>query len=232
MLEVVRSCGDRRGLLDAIERHQPDAVITEVGLPPAGTDEGIQVARSLRVSAPAIGVVVLSRHSDPRDVRALLDGGSGRRGFLLKDSITDRHQLVAAVKATVAGGSVIDPRAVEALISAGDLGARSRLSALTARECDVLEQIAQGKSNFAIARSLGIHKRSLENHVNAIFTKLGLRGDETISPRVKAGLIYSGGDLGHVDRHNGEVAFAAGRFGRAPAHRSLPDGNGEKRGPQ
>ena len=189
-IEAVAFCGDRTSLTEAIARERPDAVVTDIRMPPTGTDEGIQVARELRVTNPDIGVVVLSQFADPSYVLAFLDAGSARRAYLLKERVSDPQQLVAAIEAVVAGGSVIDPKVVEVLVRARSAGARSPLSALTRREHDVLSELAQGKSNAAIADSLVLTKRAVEKHINAIFTKLELESPEDISRRVKAALLF------------------------------------------
>jgi len=189
-IEPVAFCGDRDSLTDAIERERPDAVLTDIRMPPTGTDEGIQVARALRVSDPDIGVVVLSQFVDPSYVLAFLDSGSARRAYLLKERVSDPYQLVGAIEAVVAGGSVIDPKVVEVLVRARSAGTRSRLSVLTRREHDVLAELAQGKSNAAIADSLVLTKRAVEKHINAIFTKLELDSPDDVSRRVKAALLF------------------------------------------
>jgi len=189
-IEAVAFCGDRDSLTAAIERERPDAVLTDIRMPPTGTDEGIQIARALRVSDPDIGVVILSQFADPSYVLAFLDSGSARRAYLLKERVSDPNQLVAAIEAVVAGGSVIDPKVVEVLVRARTVGARSPLSVLTRREHDVLAELAQGKSNAAIAESLVLTKRAVEKHINAIFTKLELDSPDDVSRRVKAALLF------------------------------------------
>ena len=189
-IEPVAFCGDRASLSDAIQRERPDAVLTDIRMPPTGTDEGIQIARELRVSDPDIGVVILSQFVDPSYVLAFLDSGSARRAYLLKERISEPQQLVAAIDAVVAGGSVIDPKVVEVLVQARSAGARSPLGALTRREHDVLSELAQGKSNAAIAKSLVLTKRAVEKHINAIFTKLELDNPDDVSRRVKATLMF------------------------------------------
>ena len=167
-IDAVAVCEDRDSLTAAVERERPDAVLTDIRMPPTGTDEGIQVARALRISDPDVGVVVLSQFADPSYVLAFLDSGSARRAYLLKERVSDPHQLVAAIEAVVAGGSVIDPKVVEVLVRARSVGTKSPLSALTRREHDVLAELAQGKSNAAIADSLVLTKRAVEKHINAI----------------------------------------------------------------
>jgi DNA-binding NarL/FixJ family response regulator len=189
-IEVVSACGDLDSLLAAIEAEGPDVVLTDIRMPPTKTDEGIEVARRLRSSHPAIGVVVLSQHDDPPYALALLESGSEGRAYLLKERVSNRAQLVAAVEEVAGGGSVIDPKIVESLVAARSRSASSPLAELTAREREVLGEIAQGKSNAAIADSLVLTKRAVEKHINAIFLKLGLADAQDVSKRVKAALLF------------------------------------------
>jgi DNA-binding NarL/FixJ family response regulator len=189
-IEVVASAHDLDSLIAAIERERPDAVLTDIRMPPTSTDEGIQVARRLRETSPQIGVVVLSQYADPDYALALLDEGSRGRGYLLKERVSDPAQLTNAVRATVAGDAVIDPKVVEVLVKARSASGRSPLSELTPRERDVLAELAQGKSNAAIAESLVLTKRAVEKHINSIFMKLQLGNPDDVSRRVKAALVY------------------------------------------
>jgi DNA-binding NarL/FixJ family response regulator len=145
---------------------------------------------------------VVSQYADPRYGLALLEGGSDRRAYLLKERLHDRGQLVAALDAVAAGGSVVDPKVVEALIAARVRAEASPLAELTQRELEILSEIAQGKSNQAIADKLVLTKRAVEKHINAIFLKLGLSTAEDVSRRVKAALIYL------AQRHPDEPADA------------------------
>jgi DNA-binding NarL/FixJ family response regulator len=189
-VEVVAVCGDLDSLLELVERHGPDVVVTDIRMPPTGTDEGIRAAAALREMRPELGVVVLSQHDDPSYALALLDSGSEGRAYLLKERVRDRGQLAAAVGEVAAGGSVIDAKIVESLVRAGSAAESSPLAELTAREREVLAEIAQGKSNAAIAESLVLTKRAVEKHINAIFMKLGLAQADDVSKRVKATLIF------------------------------------------
>jgi DNA-binding NarL/FixJ family response regulator len=189
-VEVVASYGDVQAVLDAVERDQPDVVLTDIRMPPSHTDEGIRLADHLRESRPSTGVVVLSQYAEPPYVLALLEHGSDRRGYLLKERIHDRGQLVSAIDAVARGGSVIDPKIVEVLVVARSRADRSPLAELTPREHDVLAEMAEGKSNAAIAASLVLTKRAVEKHINSIFTKLGLAASEDVSKRVKATLMF------------------------------------------
>ena len=189
-LEVVSTCGDLDGLLESIAQERPDVVVTDIRMPPTRTDEGIQVAERLRQTDPEVGVLVLSQFSDPAYVLKLLDAGSDGRGYLLKERIHDRGQLSTAIRAVADGGSVIDPKLVEILVSGRAALERSPLRDLTSREREVLAEIAEGKSNAAIAESLVLTKRAVEKHINSIFTKLGLADAHDVSKRVKATLLF------------------------------------------
>jgi DNA-binding NarL/FixJ family response regulator len=188
-VEVVALCTNADELLRAIARREPDVVITDIRMPPDHTDEGIRLAATLRRTHPHIGVVILSNYADPAYALALLEHGSEGRSYLLKERVHDRSQLVAAIQAVASGGSMMDPKIVEPLVHA-HAPERSPLADLTAREREVLAQIAQGMSNAAIAGSLVLTKRAVEKHINSIFIKLNLSGAEDISKRVKATLLF------------------------------------------
>ena len=189
-IEVVASCNDLDSLLEAVDSHEPDVVLTDIRMPPSNTDEGIRLAGELRDSHPGIGVVVLSQFADPLYALALLDRGSDGRAYLLKERVHNRAELMAAIRAVADGGSMIDPKIVESLVAARGRAERSPLNELTARELEVLSEIAQGKSNTAIAGSLFLTKRAVEKHINAIFLKLGLADAQDVSKRVKAALMF------------------------------------------
>jgi DNA-binding NarL/FixJ family response regulator len=189
-IELVAICEDGEALRAAIEAELPDVVLTDIRMPPSGDEEGITVANRLRVTHPEIGVVVVSQYADPRYGLALLEGGSDGRAYLLKERLHDRGQLVAALDAVANGGSVVDPKVVEALIAVRVRAEESPLAELTQRELEILSEIAQGKSNQAIANELVLTKRAVEKHINAIFLKLGLSTAEDVSRRVKAALIF------------------------------------------
>jgi DNA-binding NarL/FixJ family response regulator len=159
-------------------------------MPPSESDEGIQIAARLRETHPEIGVVVLSQYSDPAYALTLLESGSDRRAYLLKERVHDRAQLLSTIQAVADGGSVIDPKIVEVLVAARARSDSSPLTELTRREYEVLAEIAQGKSNTAIAESLVLTKRAVEKHINSIFMKLGLTGEDDIAKRVKATLMF------------------------------------------
>lgn len=189
-IEVVAACGDRDTLLRAVEDERPDVVVTDIRMPPTSTDEGLQVAARLRRTHPGVGVVVLSQFAEPRYGLALLEDGSDRRAYLLKERIQSRGQLVAAIEAVAKGGSVVDAKVVDGLIAERRRIERSPLAELTPREVEILAYVARGHSNQAIADQLVLTKRAVEKHINAIFLKLGLTEATDVSRRVKAALIY------------------------------------------
>jgi len=193
-LTVVRTCEDRDSLMTAIAEDRPEVVVADIRMPPTNTDEGIQVARTLRTSQPDIGVVVLSQYAEPSYALALLEDGSARRAYLLKERLHTSGELVGAVDAVASGGSVIDPVVVELLVDAQTHAPGAPLSELTRREHEVLSQVAQGRSNAAIAESLVLSKRAVEKHINSIFLKLGLKNEHDVSQRVKAALMFLAGE--------------------------------------
>jgi DNA-binding NarL/FixJ family response regulator len=189
-VEIVAAVADQLSLRQSCEDHHPDVVLTDIRMPPTNTDEGIRLAAELRTSHPEVGVVILSQYSDPSYALALLEQGSDRRAYLLKERVHNRAELMAAIRAVAAGGSMIDPKVVEALVIARSRAERSPLNDLTARELEVLAEIAQGKSNTAIAEALFLTKRAVEKHINAIFWKLGLADAADVSKRVQAALMF------------------------------------------
>jgi DNA-binding NarL/FixJ family response regulator len=189
-IEIVASCEDLPSLLEAIDRTAPDVVLTDIRMPPTQSDEGIRAAIQLRNTHPEIGVVVLSQYDEPSYAVALLEAGSAGRGYLLKERVHDPAQLVSVIESVAEGGSFVDPKIVEVLVAANARGRRSPLSGLTSREQEVLAEIAEGKSNAAIAESLFLTKRSVEKHINSIFLKLNLSELEDTSKRVKAALMF------------------------------------------
>jgi DNA-binding NarL/FixJ family response regulator len=189
-LEVAAACTDLDSLLASVESEQPDVVVTDIRMPPGNTDEGIQAATKLRETNPEVGVVVLSQYAVPTYVLALLEGGSERRAYLLKERVNDLDQLVAAIKAVADGGSVFDPKVVEALVAENARSEESPLNELTPRERDVLREMAEGKNNAAIAEALVLTERSVEKVIHSIFLKLDLRWETTVHKRVKAVVLY------------------------------------------
>ena len=189
-IELVVSCADVDELLDEVVGADLDVVVTDIRMPPTMTDEGIQIASRLRETAPEIGVLVLSNYAEPRYALELIEGGSERRGYLLKQRIHDRAELRAAILTIARGGSMMDPVIVDCLVSERLRREASPLAALTPREREVLAEIAHGKNNAAIAESLFLTKRAVEKHINSIFLKLDLALADDVNKRVKAALLY------------------------------------------
>jgi DNA-binding NarL/FixJ family response regulator len=189
-LEVAAVCGDLDSLLAAVEAEHPDVVVTDIRMPPGNTDEGIRAAERLRTTDPDVGVVVLSQYATPSYALALLEGGSAGRSYLLKERIQEPDQLVAAIRAVATGGSVIDPKVVEALVAEDARGEQSPIHQLTTRERDVLREMAAGKSNAAIGESLFLAERSVEKVIHSIFLKLELTWEPSVNKRVKAVILY------------------------------------------
>ena len=189
-LEVVGVAEDLEGLLALAESVRPDVVVTDIRRPPTGTDEGIRAAGLLRDMLPRAGVVVLSQFASPGYALALLDKGSDGRAYLLKDRISDAGELVRAIRSVAEGGSVVDSKVVEELVAARSSASRALLDRLTPRESEVLSEMAQGKSNQAIATSLFLSERAVEKHINSVFSKLGLTEEPDVNRRVKAVLLF------------------------------------------
>jgi DNA-binding NarL/FixJ family response regulator len=188
--EVLGTAGDPDGLLKLLEHAVPDVVLLDIRMPPTFTTEGIELAHTIRRRAPRIGIVVLSQHADPEYALELLKDGSDGVAFLLKERLGDADRLVQAIEEVRDGGSILDPRIVEALLEAQRRRTASKLAGLTPRELEVLTLMASGKGNAAIARELTITDRSVEKHSNAIFRKLGLAEELELNRRVAAVLFY------------------------------------------
>lgn len=193
-VDVVATCGDVDSLRRAVDEVAPDVVLTDIRMPPTNTDEGIEFAAELRATHPSLAVVVLSQYAEPVYAAQLLEGGSGRRAYLLKDRVQDRGELSRALHEVAEGRSVIDPRIVEQLLAAQRRRERSQLDALTNREQEILALVAEGLSNQAIAERTVITKRAVERHIHSIFWKLDLGGSEQVSRRVSAALLYLAGE--------------------------------------
>jgi DNA-binding NarL/FixJ family response regulator len=189
-MEIAAVCDDLDSLLAAVDAERPDVVVTDIRMPPGNADEGIQAAARIRETHPDVGVVVLSQYATPSYALALLESGSARRSYLLKERVQDLEHLVSAIHAVADGGSVIDPKVVEALVAENARGEDSRLNQLTPRERDVLREMAAGKSNAAIGESLFLAERSVEKVIHSIFLKLGLTWEDAVHKRVKAVILY------------------------------------------
>lgn len=189
-IEVVAAVGSAEELLDAVERLRPDAVVTDIRMPPGHDMEGIEAAHKIRARHPQVGVVVLSQHADEGYAFELLKDGTAGLAYLLKERLGDLEDLVRALRETVAGRSVIDSAVVEALLARRSRLATSPLSQLTPREMDVLREMAQGKTNAAVAAALSVSESAVEKYGNAIFSKLGLSEEKLVHRRVAAVLAY------------------------------------------
>jgi DNA-binding NarL/FixJ family response regulator len=187
-VNVVGIAEDYDSAVELIEKHHPTLLFTDVRMPPTSTDEGIRLARWMRTAHPDIGVIVLSQYADPHYVKGLLDGGTAARGYLLKERVSHFDQLSEAVHQVAAGGTVLDPLVVEALLAQPSSAAT--LSQLTPREREVLAELASGLSNRTVAQELVLTQRAVEKHINSIFAKLGLTVDDSVDRRVKAVLMF------------------------------------------
>lgn len=189
-VEVLAAVGTPDELLDAVERLRPEAVLTDIRMPPGHDVEGIEAAHRIRALHPDVGVVVLSQHADEAYAFQLLKDGTAGLAYLLKERVGDLEELLRALRETVAGRSVIDPLVVEALLARRGRIARSPLAELTSREMDALREMAQGKTNVAIAASLSVSESTVEKYANAIFSKLGLVEEKQVHRRVTAVLAF------------------------------------------
>ena len=177
-------------LLMAVEELKPEVVLTDIRMPPTNTTEGIDAARRIRSDHPDIGVVVLSQFAEEEYAYELLKDGAAGLGYLLKERVSNLDELVRALNEVARGGSVLDPKFVEALVSAKDRMAHSPLATLTDREREVLEHMAQGQNNASIAKSLFLTERAVEKHINSLFHKLGLSEETDVHRRVMAVLAF------------------------------------------
>jgi DNA-binding NarL/FixJ family response regulator len=189
-VDLVATVSDLDGLLGAVEEKRPDAVLTDIRMPPTHTTEGIDAARRIRAEHPEIGVVVLSQYSEEEYAYELLRDGAAGLGYLLKERVADVEELVRAIREVARGGSVLDPKVVEGLISRKDRLAHSPMAQVTEREREVLEHMAQGRNNAAIAKALFLTERAVEKHINSLFHKLGLSEEPDVHRRVMAVLAF------------------------------------------
>jgi len=188
--ELAGVAADLPQLLALVAEQAPDVVVTDIRMPPTGTDEGIQAASWLRQHYPRTGVVVLSQYVAPKYAVALLEHGSAGRAYLLKERVASVDELARAIRTVADGGSVIDHTVVDELVRARSAEHASGMTQLTARESQILAEMAQGKSNSAIAAALYVTERAVEKHTNSIFAKLGLSEEKDVNRRVKAVLVY------------------------------------------
>jgi len=189
--DVVAQAGDADDLLRKVRAHKPDVAVTDIRMPPTQTDEGLRAAQEIRRQMPEVGVVVLSQYVDQKYAMELLGDNAAGVGYLLKDRVADIDRFAEAVRAVGRGGSALDPEVVSQLL--GRHRHDDPLERLTARERQVIELMAQGRSNGAIARELVVTDRAIEKHVTSIFGKLDLMATEDSHRRVLAVLAYLGG---------------------------------------
>ena len=185
---VVGVAVDYDSTVELLDRHRPMLLVTDVRMPPTSTDEGIRLARWIRSAHPDTGVIVLSQYVQMEYAAGLLDGGTAARGYLLKERVAHFDRIREAVHQVAAGGTVLDPLVVEALLAQSN--GTDTVSRLTRREREVLAELATGGSNCTVAQRLVLSQRAVEKHINSIFAKLGLTADGTVDRRVKAVLMY------------------------------------------
>ncbi len=186
--EVVAQAGDADEVIAAVEAHRPDLVVMDVRMPPNHTDEGIRAALAIRRSRPEVAVLVLSQYVEQHYAAELLAGDTAGVGYLLKDRVADVREFVEALRRVGTGGTALDPEVVSNLLASSRR--RDPLAALTPRETEVLELMAQGRSNAAIAAALVVSEGAVEKHVSSIFTKLDLPPAESDHRRVLAVLRF------------------------------------------
>ncbi len=196
-VDIVEAVADLDALLAAVERHEPDAVLTDIRMPPTKTTEGIQAALMIRREHPGTGVVVLSQYAEEEYAYELLKDGAEGLGYLLKERVADVEDIVRALRDVAAGGSVLDPRVVEGLVARRERESTSPLARLTEREREVISLMAEGKNNAAIAASLYLTERAIEKHINSLFHKLGLSEEPNVHRRVMAVLTFLRQGGGH-----------------------------------
>jgi DNA-binding NarL/FixJ family response regulator len=189
-VDIAATVSSAPELLDAVERLQPQAVLTDIRMPPGHHTDGIEAAHTIRAHYPTIGVVVLSQHADEAYAFQLLQYGTAGLAYLLKERLGDLDDLIRALREVVAGRSVIDPQVVDLLVSQRARLAQSPVGRLSPRERDVLRQMAEGKTNAGIAEALVLSGSAVEKNVNAIFSKLGLAEEPQLHRRVAAVLAF------------------------------------------
>lgn len=190
VVEVLASVGTAPELLHAVDALRPDAVLTDIRMPPHNQTDGIDAAHEIRRAHPSVGVVVLSQHSDASYAVQLLKNGTGGLAYLLKTKVGEIDELLRALREVTEGRSIVDPAVVERLVDYRARQEKSPLGLLTEREIGVLREMAEGKSNGAIASALHLSESSVEKYVNTVFSKLGLSEERAVSRRVAAVLTY------------------------------------------
>ena len=189
-IELIETVADPQSLLKSVAEHKPDAVLTDIRMPPSFTTEGIDAAKQIRADHPDIGVVVLSQYVEEEYAFELLADGVAGLGYLLKERVSDIDELVRALHDVTRGGSALDPKVVEGLMNRKAAEASSPLLGLSDKERAVLEQMATGRNNATIARTLYMSERSVEKHISSVFLKLGLVDEGETNRRVRAVLTY------------------------------------------
>jgi DNA-binding NarL/FixJ family response regulator len=189
-IELVGTAADPYSLLKSVVEHQPDAVLTDIRMPPSHTNEGIEAAKRIRAEHPGTGVVVLSQYVEEDYAFELLADGVTGLGYLLKERVSDLDELVRALHEVARGGSVLDPKVVEGLLSRKSSDAGSPLLGLTDREREVLQAMSTGRNNATIAKTLFMSDRAVEKHIGSVFQKLGLVDEQEVNRRVMAVLAF------------------------------------------
>lgn len=188
--EIVAATDSAPGLLDALLEHRPDLAIVDIRLPPTHTDDGLRAALSARERMPGLPILLLSQYVEQIYAQELLADQRGGVGYLLKDRVFSDDQFVDVIRTVAAGGTVMDPEVVTKLLGRRSRGEREPLSRLTERERQVLELMAEGRSNSAIANRLFISEKAVSKHSTSIFTKLELAPSDDDNRRVLAVLAY------------------------------------------
>jgi len=189
-LELVETVGDPVALHAAVATHRPDAVLTDIRMPPTFTTEGIDAAKRIRAEFPEVGVVVLSQYVEEDYAYDLLVDGVAGLGYLLKERVSQVDDLVRALHEVARGGSALDPKVVEGLMARTSKEANSPLRGLTERETEVLQAMATGLSNAAIASTLFMSERAVEKHIGSVFQKLDVVNESDVNRRVMAVLAF------------------------------------------
>ena len=185
-VELLAAVADLDELLAAVDEHRPDVVITDIRMPPDHGTEGLKAAARIRAEHPGTGIILLTQFADPQYAYEFLRGGASGAGYLLKERIGDVSELERSLRQVASGGSALDPQLVEALVTRSEKTEGSPLAGLTPREREVLEEMAQGKSNAAIAKALTLTERAVQKHINSLFSKLGLGDAAELDRRVAA----------------------------------------------
>ena len=189
-IEVVGQAGDAEELVRKVRAHKPDVAIVDVRMPPTNTDDGLRAAQQIRAEMPEVAVLVLSQYIETEYARELLEGGAEGVGYLLKDRVAEVDRFIDSVRRVAEGGSALDPQIVSELL--GRRESDDPLERLTPREREVLELMAEGRTNHAIAEKLVVSERAVEKHITSIFGKLDLATSPEDHRRVLAVLAYLG----------------------------------------